>query len=156
MRPVPMMQVEVDGAIVRRPGELDVRQYDQAGRPIVVRMRVQLQPGERLIERLGKIPKIVKELEVADVNDVFRHQMVRAVLGTQPAMLSKEADPVAITSLCRQLVDAQDAKALLRANGCGRHTDSLAAMVRTLLEGRADVCTKASRAEHAEVRTASV
>jgi hypothetical protein len=51
-------------------------------------------------------------------------------------MLAKEADPVALDSLCRRLVDAYDAMQLLRASGCGRHSDSLADMVRMLLASK--------------------
>lgn len=133
MRAVPMMSVEVDGVVVRRPGVVKVI---QCGASVIAHMRPQLEPGEQLVEREGKITAIVKESAMPGEQETFRHQMVRAVLGTQPAILAKEADPTALDSLCRQLVDAQDAKALLRANGCGRHTDSLAAMVRTLLDGR--------------------
>ncbi len=59
MRAAPQMKVEVDGAIVTRPGVVDVLQQDRAG--IIARMRPQLLPGEILVERLGRIPTIVKE-----------------------------------------------------------------------------------------------
>lgn len=61
MRHVPMMKVEVDGAIVHRPGVLDVLQYDGTGRPTVSRMKPQLLDGEVLVERPGEIPQIVKD-----------------------------------------------------------------------------------------------
>lgn len=134
MRAVPLMRVEVGGKVVARPGVLDVLQYDRTGKPAVSRMRPQLGPGEILRERAGTFPTITREPSRTDVHDVYRHQIVRAVTGKHPAMLSKEADPVAVTCLCRRLVDAQDAMELLRANGHGRYSDSLASMVRTLLD----------------------
>jgi hypothetical protein len=135
MRPVPMMSVELNGAVVRRPGVSVVLRCDSIG--TIVRMQPQLEPGELLLERLGMIPAIVmKEPAMSDSKDVYRHQIVRSVLGTHPAILAKEADPEALDGICRHLVDAEDAKALLRAHGCGRYTDSLASMVRMLLEDR--------------------
>lgn len=61
MRDVPMMRVEVDGVVVRRPGELDVLVRDAGGRAVVSRMRPQLLPGEVLCERTGQIPAITQE-----------------------------------------------------------------------------------------------
>lgn len=60
MRAVPMMRVEVAGAIVTRPGVLDVLQYDSSGKPTVARMRPQLEADEVLVERAGRIPAIVR------------------------------------------------------------------------------------------------
>jgi hypothetical protein len=128
-----MMNVEVGGKIVRRPGVLEVLLYDRTGKPTVSRMRPQLLPGEALYDRDGMIPAIVKESEMKARNDVWRHQVIRAVLGTHPAMLAKEADPVALDCLCRRLADAQDAAALLVANGCGWPARTLTDMVRTAL-----------------------
>jgi hypothetical protein len=54
------MRVEIAGVIVTRPGELDVLQYDSAGRPTISRMRPQLLDGEMLIERANAIPAIVR------------------------------------------------------------------------------------------------
>jgi hypothetical protein len=56
-----MMSVEVAGQVVRRPSVADVLVYDRTGRPAVARMRPELLEGERLIERAGQIPAIVKE-----------------------------------------------------------------------------------------------
>lgn len=61
MRAVPMMRVEVDGAMVRRPGVVDVLLYDHTGKPTVARVRPQLLPGEVLVERAGQIPAIFQE-----------------------------------------------------------------------------------------------
>lgn len=69
-----------------------------------------------------------------DVLDVYRHQMIRAVLGTHPAILAKEADPVALDSLCRRLSDAESAIQLLCANGYAWPAQSLTDLVRTLLQ----------------------
>jgi hypothetical protein len=48
MRAVPQMKVELDGAIVTRPG-------------VLAHMRPQLLPGEILVERVGRIPTIHRE-----------------------------------------------------------------------------------------------
>jgi len=60
MRTPPMMSVEVDGQIVRRPAELEVLLYDRTGKPSVSRMRPTLHEGETLHERSGQLPIIVK------------------------------------------------------------------------------------------------
>lgn len=60
MRTPPMMSVEVDGQIVRRPGVLDVLMYDCTGKPTLSRMRPQLEAGEVLQERAGQIPAIIR------------------------------------------------------------------------------------------------
>lgn len=60
MRAVPMMRVEVAGAVVTRPGQLEVLLYDRTGKPTVSRIRPQLEPGETLQERPGCIPAIVR------------------------------------------------------------------------------------------------
>jgi hypothetical protein len=56
-----MLRVEVAGAVVRRPGEVDVLVRDVAGRALVAHVRPQLLPGEQLMERAGQIPMIVME-----------------------------------------------------------------------------------------------
>ena len=61
MRAVPLMRVELSGAIVSRPGELHVLVRDLEGRATVSHMRPQLLPGELLRERAGQIPMIVQE-----------------------------------------------------------------------------------------------
>lgn len=143
MRQAPQMRAELAGVIVTRPGVLQVLQSVD-GKPTVSRMVPQLDPGEQLVERLGMIPEIIKEADViAPINRptdrercaIFRDEMARAFLGARPAMQGKEANSIAVDSMCRQLVDAQNAKALLRANGHGRNTDSITDMVRTLVTG---------------------
>jgi hypothetical protein len=61
MRAVPLLRVEVDGTIITRPGVLDVMLCDRTGKPSVVHLRPELQPGEVLVERAGSIPAIIKE-----------------------------------------------------------------------------------------------
>jgi len=58
MRVPPMLSVEVNGQVVRRPGVLDVLQYGADGKPAVSRMRPQLLDGEVLRERAGTFPAI--------------------------------------------------------------------------------------------------
>lgn len=60
MRFPPMLNVEVDGQVVRRPGVLDVLQYSTDGKPVVSRMRPQLLVGETLRERAGTFPAVVR------------------------------------------------------------------------------------------------
>jgi hypothetical protein len=60
MRVPPMLSVELDGQIVRRPGVLDVLQYNAAGTPVISRMRPQLLDGEVLQERTARIPAIIR------------------------------------------------------------------------------------------------
>jgi hypothetical protein len=71
---------------------------------------------------------------MSDQIDVYRQQMIRAVLGTHPAILAKEADPAALESLCRRLDDAAGAIKLLCANGYGWPARSLTDLVRELLQ----------------------
>jgi hypothetical protein len=127
-----MMRVEVNGTVEHRPGVLDVLQYDGDGKPTLSRMRPQLLPGEILIERAGQIPAIEGAIP-ARMHEMIRHQLVRSVLGTHPAILVKEADPVALNCLCHRLVDAAEAARLLCANGYGWPAQSLTDMVRTAL-----------------------
>lgn len=134
---LPTVNVEIDGKVVSRPRTLRVLLCGEKG--TVTCTQPQLWPGEQLVERPGQIPMIVKESDVIDEayqRDRYRDEMVRGVLGTAPAILSKTANEVSLNCLANQLVDAEKAKALLRANGHGRFTDSLEAMVRTMLEGR--------------------
>lgn len=133
MRPAPMMRVEVGGTVTLRPGVLDVLQYDGTGKPTISRMRPQLLPGEVLVERLGKIPAI-EGASMAHVKDTYRHQLISAVTGEHPAMLAKVADPEALDCLCNRLVDADEARRLLCANGYGWPTQSLADFVRAVLK----------------------
>lgn len=133
MREVPMMRVEVDGVVVRRPGVLDPLLYDRTGKIVMSRMRPQTLPGELLVEREGTFPAIVGA-QPKHAQEVIRHQVVRAVLGTHPAMLAKEADSVALNCLCHSLADAAEAKRLLCLNTPAFPAHTLTDMVRNLLK----------------------
>lgn len=132
MRTPPMMRVEVEGVVLRRPGVLDILQCDGDGRPTLSRMRPQLLPGEILIERAGQIP-VIEGATSTHVSDTIRFQLIRAVTGEHPAMLAKEADPVAVNCLVQTIGDAAEAKRLICAHGRGWPAQSLSEMVRSLL-----------------------
>jgi hypothetical protein len=67
-----------------------------------------------------------------DVNLIYRDRIIRAVVGTRPAILAKEADTTALDRICQSLVDAEEAKQLLCAKGYGFPSQSLADLVRRL------------------------
>jgi len=67
---------------------------------------------------------------------IYRDRIVRAVVGTRPAILAKEADTAAIDRICRGLVDAEEAKQLLCAKGYGLPSQSLVDLVRVLPPAR--------------------
>lgn len=56
----PMLPVEIAGAIVKRPSVPAVVLVDRLGNPAAVRMRPQLLPNERMIERAGRIPIVLQ------------------------------------------------------------------------------------------------
>lgn len=56
---------------------------------------------------------------MTDVALIYRDQMVRAVLGSRPAILAKEADTTALDRMAARLADAEKALELLRAKGYG-------------------------------------
>jgi len=64
---------------------------------------------------------------------IYRDQMMRAVLGTRPVILVKEADTTVLDRFAQRLADADEAIRLLRANGCGTRAQSLPDMVRMAL-----------------------
>jgi len=70
---------------------------------------------------------------MSDLRTIYRHQMIRAVLGTRPAIIAKEADTAALDRICQRLVDAEEATNLLCANGCGIPSQSLPDLVRAAL-----------------------
>jgi len=61
MRQPVMMKVQIGGDVVRRAGHVEILACDAAGRPTISRMRPQLQPGERLLDRIGTFPAIIKD-----------------------------------------------------------------------------------------------
>jgi hypothetical protein len=67
---------------------------------------------------------------------IYRDRIVRAVVGTRPAILAKEADTAALDRICRGLVDAEEAKQLLCAKGYGFPSQSLVDLVRALPPSR--------------------
>jgi hypothetical protein len=68
-----------------------------------------------------------------DVKLIYRDRIVRAVLGTRPAIMAREADTTALDRICKRLVDAEEAAQLLCANGHGLPGDSLLDLVRAAL-----------------------
>lgn len=64
---------------------------------------------------------------------IYRDRIIRVVLGTRPAILAKEADETALTRICASLVDIEDAKQLMCAQGHGLPSQSLTDMVRAML-----------------------
>jgi hypothetical protein len=67
---------------------------------------------------------------------IYRDRIMRAVVGTRPAILAKEADTTALDRICQGLVDAEEAKKLLCAKGYGFPSQSLADLVRALPPAR--------------------
>lgn len=67
-----------------------------------------------------------------DLPTVYRDQMVRAVLGTRPAMLAKEADTAALNRMAQHMAETEAATELMRAKGYGRHGLGLLDMVKAL------------------------
>lgn len=63
---------------------------------------------------------------------IYRDRIVRAVLGTRPAMLAREADTTALDRICSALVEAEQAKQLLCAKGYGLPSQSLSDLARAL------------------------
>jgi hypothetical protein len=76
---------------------------------------------------------------MSDLHTIYRHQLIRAVLGTRPAILAKEADTAALDRLCQRLVDAEVAIHLLCSNGCGMPSHALPDLVRALLNNTGTV-----------------
>jgi hypothetical protein len=71
-----------------------------------------------------------------DLNLIYRDQMIRAVLGTRPAILAKEADTAALDCFCQRLADAEEAIRLLCAKGYGWPSQSLVDLARAVPDRR--------------------
>jgi hypothetical protein len=71
-----------------------------------------------------------------DLNLIYRDQMVRAVVGTRPAILAKEADTAALDRFCQRLADAEEAIQLLCAKGYGWPSQSLVDLARAVPDRR--------------------
>lgn len=67
-----------------------------------------------------------------DLPTVYRDQMVRAVLGTRPAMLAKEADTTALNRMAQHMAETEAATELMRAKGYSKHGMTLLDMVKAL------------------------
>jgi hypothetical protein len=67
-----------------------------------------------------------------DLPTVYRDQMVRAVLGTRPAMLAKEADTAALDRIAQRLAETEASMELMRAKGYGPRGMSLLDMIKAL------------------------
>jgi hypothetical protein len=67
------------------------------------------------------------------VNQDYRDQMVRAVMGPGRVALTKAANTVSLACLAQRLADAEEAARLLVANGYGIPSQSLPDLVRTAL-----------------------
>lgn len=63
---------------------------------------------------------------------VYRDQMIRAVLGSRPAILAREANTTALEQMAQRLADAEEALELLRARGYGMRGQTLVEVVRAL------------------------
>ncbi|MDN4052891.1 hypothetical protein QPK32_07365 [Massilia sp. YIM B02763] len=63
---------------------------------------------------------------------IYRDRIMRAVVGTRPAIMAKEADTAALDRICQGLADGEEAKQLLCAKGYGFPSQSLADLVRKL------------------------
>lgn len=67
-----------------------------------------------------------------EVSLIYRDRIVRAVVGTRPAILAVTADTAALDRLCQRLADAEEAIQLLCAKGYGLPSQSLPELVRAL------------------------
>jgi hypothetical protein len=63
---------------------------------------------------------------------MYRDQIVRAVLGTRPAMLSKEADAAAVNRIAQHLAETEAATELLRAKGYSKRGMNLLDIIKAL------------------------
>jgi hypothetical protein len=67
-----------------------------------------------------------------DLRTVYRDQMIRAVLGTRPAILAKEANTAALDSMAQRLAETEMATELLRAMGYGTRGMGILDMIKAL------------------------
>ena len=67
-----------------------------------------------------------------NLRTIYRDQIVRAVLGTRPAMLAKEADTAALNRIAQHLAETEAATELMRAKGYGVCGPGLLDMVKAL------------------------
>lgn len=69
---------------------------------------------------------------MTDLALIYRDQMVRAVLGSRPAILAKEADTTALDRIAARLADSEEAMEHVRALGYGQRGMTLLEIVRTI------------------------
>lgn len=65
-----------------------------------------------------------------------RDNIVRAVLGTNPAMTATVANPEALDAIANVLAENERAKAMLCAQGCGEAGQGIDVMVRVLVNAK--------------------
>ena len=65
--------------------------------------------------------------------EMYRDQLVRAVVPDRPAMLHQVHQPTVLEDFCNMLADGCEAKRLLRANGHGKPGMSVLELVQLLL-----------------------
>lgn len=75
---------------------------------------------------------------MSGIHTAYRDQIVRCIVGAQPAMLSTAYDSATLDAICRRLTDAEEAMQLLCAKGYARPAQSLVDVVRSLPSVRAD------------------
>ncbi|MGG7603531.1 hypothetical protein [Massilia sp. BKSP1R2A-1] len=69
---------------------------------------------------------------MTDLALIYRDQMVRAVLGSRPAILAKEADTTALERMATRLAEDEQALEHLRALGYGQRGMTLVEIVKTI------------------------
>lgn len=74
--------------------------------------------------------------------EVFRDELVRAVVPDRPAMVFQVNHPTVLADYCELLADCTEAKRLLRANGHGKPGMSVLELVQLLLVAPAQAPTR--------------
>lgn len=69
---------------------------------------------------------------MSDLPTIYRHQMIRCVLGSSLATLPKDANTTILDSLSHRLAENEMAMELLRAKGYGHRGVSIVDMVKAL------------------------
>lgn len=57
--------------------------------------------------------------------DIYYSQIVRAVVGGQPVIVGREANPTALRAICARLVQAEEALQILAHKGYGKPGDRI-------------------------------
>ena len=69
---------------------------------------------------------------MSDLPTIYRHQMIRCVLGSSLATLPKDANTTILNSMAHRLAENEMAMELLRAKGYGQRGASIVDMVKAL------------------------